>query len=499
MRWRRAWTAKSNKLDTGFLMTRSIAAAFFCATALAVCMPLAATSAPPPSATTRATPAKPGTEPLSVGETTQQAVENGDGVAAIVNDTVITDYDLRQRVALYVATSGVRTTPDSLKQIHKQVLQQLETERLELLEAQKNNITVSSGDVDKALNNVMKDNNLTQDQLNTMLARNGVHVATLRAQFAAQIAWSKTVQQQYSDRIDVAAGDVDAELQRISENKNKAHFLVAEIFQAVDNPEDDAKVKKSMDDLEVQLRAGAPFQTVARQFSQNPTAASGGDLGVVVEGQLPKELNDELIAMRPGMVSDPIKSTGGYYILFLRSRQEGANTKVADTNDHVNPHPDSLPLARILFPVGPKPAKDLLTRVMDLAGQVRTHIENCDHLADIAHQIKGVVYMNLGTMRTADLSPEIQNALAQTASGETTTPFQSAAGVELIIRCDKAVTKVSAFRPPTRDEVEEQLFEERMGVLSRQYLRDLRRNAEIQLPGEGLFARHHKDDADNQQ
>jgi hypothetical protein len=50
---------------------------------------------------------------------------------------------------------------------------------------------------------------------------------------------------------------------------------------------------------------------------------------------------------------------------------------------------------------------------------------------------------------------------------------------------------------PSRDDVEEQLFEERLGVLSRQYLRDLRRNAEIQLPGQSLFARHHHDDADN--
>jgi peptidyl-prolyl cis-trans isomerase SurA len=63
-----------------------------------------------------------------------------------------------------------------------------------------------------------------------------------------------------------------------------------------------------MDDLEVQMKAGAPFATVARQFSQNPTAAAGGDLGVVVEGQLPKELNDALVKMRPGVVTDPIKS-----------------------------------------------------------------------------------------------------------------------------------------------------------------------------------------------
>jgi peptidyl-prolyl cis-trans isomerase SurA len=331
-----------------------------------------------------------------------------------------------------------------------------------------------------------------------MLSRNGVHMSTLRSQFASQIAWSKTVQQEYGDRIDVGSAAVDAEVQRLAESKNKTHFYVAEIFQSVDNPEDEAKVKKSMDDLEVQLRSGAPFPTVARQFSQNPTAASGGDLGLVVEGQLPKELNDALLNMRPGVVSDPIKSAGGYYILYLRQRQEPANSKLTDTPaPKVDEHPSSMPLARLLFPVGAKPAKDLVTRVMDFAGQIRTHIDSCARLPDIAKQIKGVVYMNLGTMHVTDLSPEIQSALAQTQSGETTLPFQDAAGIELIVRCDaKAAPKTTAFQMPSRDDVEEQLFEERLGVLSRQYLRDLRRNAEIQLPGDGLFARHRKDDSD---
>lgn len=440
----------------------------------------------------------PGTEKLPVPETTQEAQANGDSVAAIVNDTVVTDYDLRQRVALYVATSGTHVTPESLVQIKKQVLHQLETERLELLEAQKNNVTVSSSDVDKAIGNILKDNNLTQEQLNTMLSRNGVHMSTLRAQFASQIAWSKAVQQQYGDRIDVGAAEVDAEMQRLAQSKDKTHFYVAEIFQAVDNPEDDAKVKKSMDDLEVQLRSGAPFPAVARQFSQNPTAASGGDLGLVVEGQLPKELNNELTQMRPGMVSDPIKSAGGYYILYLRQRQEPANTKVADTTPKIDEHPSSMPLARILFPVGPKPPKDLVEKVLAFAGSMRTHIDSCEQIPTMIKPVKGVVYTNLGTMHVADLSPEIQSALAQTQSGETTLPFQDAAGVELIVRCDaKAAPKTTAFQMPSRDDVEEQLFEERLGVLSRQYLRDLRRNAEIQLPGQSLFARHHHDDADN--
>ena len=84
-------------------MTRSLTFALIGVCALALnAAPLCAKTAP--AAQQDATP--PGTEKLNLGETPEQAQMNGDGVAAIVNDTVITDYDLRQRLALYLATSN---------------------------------------------------------------------------------------------------------------------------------------------------------------------------------------------------------------------------------------------------------------------------------------------------------------------------------------------------------------------------------------------------------
>jgi peptidyl-prolyl cis-trans isomerase SurA len=446
-----------------------------------------------PATQTKATP--PGTEPLDTGETREEAQQKGDGIASIVNDTVITDYDLRQRVALYLATSNAHPTAEGLKAIREQVLHQLETERIELLEAQKNNVTVSAADVDRAIDNILKDNHLTLDQLTAMLARSHVQLATMRSQIASQIAWSKTVQQQYSDRVDISDEEVKSELQRLAEGRNKPHFLAAEIFQAVDNPEDDPKVLKSMQDLEEQLHSGASFSELARQFSQNPTAASGGDMGVVVQGQLPKEIDQALSNMRPGQLSEPIRSSGGYYILLLRARQEGEGTDIAKQPDPpVNEHPDSLPLDRILLPIGAKPPKDLRDKVFAFANELRTHIQSCNRLDQAVKGIKGAVFMQLGTMRMADLSPQIRDALAQTHPGETTQPFQSSAGIELIVRCDKGPPpKQEVFKLPTKDEIEQQLFEQRMAVLSRQYLRDLRRDANIEKPGEPLGPRKSSD------
>lgn len=409
----------------------------------------------------------------------------GDQVAAVVNDNVISDYDLRQRVALFIATSNIHPTDEVRKQIRDQVLKQLETERLELIEAQKNKVTVSSSEVDKAIDDIMKDNHLTADQLKGVMAGAGVQMATFRSQIAAQIAWSKLVQDQLGDRVHVSKEDVQAELGRIKESVNKPQFLVSEIFQPVDTPEQDAKVHKDMDDLANQISLGAPFQAVARQFSQNPTAAQGGDLGWVQDGQLAPELNAALAKMQVGQVSPSIRSVGGYYLLALRDRREPAGTKVPDPKQaQLAQYPaGELPLDRILFPLSAKTPKDIVQAAGQAAGKFRGHIEGCEHLQELvgkAFPSGGVQFYSLGLTKLAELSSEIQTAISETHPGEATPPFGSSAGIEIIVRCDKPVFVPQVAVLPSADAVEQQLYEDQIATLARQYLRDLRRDADIE-------------------
>ncbi len=410
----------------------------------------------------------------------RESVESGDSVVAIVNDSPISEYDLRQRVALFLATTGIKATPEQMKQIRRQVLNQLETERLEVLEAQKNNVSVSSAEVDRAIEGITRENRLTMEQIQKVFSDAGVEMSTFRSQLAAQIAWTKTVQGQYGDRVRISPQDVDEEMKRLEAGKDKVHFRVAEIFEAVDSPEQEAQILKNMQGLLEQIRMGAPFDSVARQFSQNPTAAAGGDLGIVQEGQLPPELNSALLKMHPGEVSEPIKASGGYYLLFLRARVEPAGTKVPDPAQQVNANPGVLPLARILLPIGPKPGKQLLAGAMQAATLLRQHIAGCNGLKELVARMRGAMYFDLGNMELSSLSSEIRDQLSRTQAGETTQPFTSPAGIELIVRCDKKPPQIQAFQMPKREDVEQQLYEEQMAVYARRYLRDLRRVAQIE-------------------
>ena len=419
--------------------------------------------------------------PPTIDASAKPNVDDADGIAATVNDESITELELRQRVALFVATSGLQPNAEDMKRIRGQILDKMEDEKLQLQEAVKKHITVSPVEVDKNINGLLAQNHLTIEQLRIILTAAGASELALRSQITAQIAWQKTVQDEYSDRVNISPAQVDAEFQRYADGANKPHFLVGEIFLPVDNPDQDAEVLKNAQNIVGQIQAGAAFGAVAHQFSQNPAAAQGGAIGWVHEGQLAPELNAALMQMKPGELSSPIRSAGGYYILNLQARQEPLGTKIANVSATATNPDGTLPLSRLLLPLGASPSKEVIEAGMQAAGQIHQGFSGCDQLKALADKMKGSVYMDLGDMKISDLAPDIQKAIALTHPGETTMPVQSDAGVELIARCDKRVEVQTAYVVPTREQVEEQLFDQQISALAQRYMRDLKRDADVEV------------------
>jgi len=418
-----------------------------------------------------------------IDATDEKTANDSNSVVATVNDESISDFELRQRVALYLALNGInqQLTAEQKTRMRGQILDQLEAEKVQLQEAQKKKITVSPIEVDKRINGMMQDNHFTIEQLRENLTKAGASEEALRSQITASIAWQKAVQDEYGDRVNVTPDMVDAEMQRYAEGANKPHYHVMEIFLPVDNPELDPKVKKDAEEVQNQLRQGAPFRVVARQFSQHPSAATGGDMGWINEGQLAPELNTALSKLEVGAITDPIRSTGGYYILALAERQEALGTKIDAAPKGPTGPEGTLPLARLLLPVDPRSPKEQIEPVLKVAVQIQTHYAGCTQLEEISNKMKGSVYMNLGDAKLAELSPQIQEAMKNSKPGEAAPPFMSEAGIELIARCDKRIEVKTAYVMPTRAQVEDRLFETQIAALARRYLRDLKRDANIQV------------------
>lgn len=407
------------------------------------------------------------------------AAESSTGVAATVNGAVISNYDLDQRVALFVATSGVRPSKDELPQIRAQVLRSLEDETLEVQEAAKHRITVANNDVQKALQNIATDNRITIDQLMNTIQPFGVTPATFAKQVSAQLLWQKLVSARYGADIRVSDQQIDETMARLRTGAEKPQFLVSEVYLAVDRPEDETAVRASAERILQQVKQGVSFQTMAGQFSQSPSATNGGDIGWVLEGQLPDELDHALLGLQPGQTAGPIRAEGGYYVLLLRDRREPAGTTVQTESAKPADPNAPVPLDRFLIPLPANADATLKERAMNLANDVRGRIRACPDLPEIAKQLQGTVFQPLGTMSPKDLEPSLQQALAGTGPGDSVKPFFSSAGVELIMRCDAVAAKPGVFQMPTREQVQQQLATQQMSGFARSYLAELRRNAAI--------------------
>jgi peptidyl-prolyl cis-trans isomerase SurA len=313
---------------------------------------------------------------------------NTQAVASIVNDYLITDFDVNQRTALFLATSGIaRPAPEALAQIRQQVQRALEDETLQLQEASKRKITIKKAEVDSAVEQVAKDNNMTVEQLTGTLRQAGVSMNTFRNQLTAQIAWNRLVEARYAGSINITDEQVDAALDRLKEGANRPQFQVAEIFLSVDRPQDDDQIRSDAEQLVQQIKLGANFQNVARQFSRAPSAASGGNIGWVPQGQLAAELDKALNEMHPGDVSAPIKAEGGYYVLMVLDRREPVGTKPVEA-PKLDPN-GPLPLERLLLPLPPDAPEDLRKQAIGFAESVRTTIKSCRDVVAITQQAQG--------------------------------------------------------------------------------------------------------------
>jgi peptidyl-prolyl cis-trans isomerase SurA len=408
-----------------------------------------------------------------------------DGIAATVNDTAISDYELDQRIAMQIAVSGFKPDADDMKRIRKEALERLEEEKIQLADARKHRITVSPVEVNRRIEGFAKEHNVTVEQLGTVLEKAGTSLEVLRAYLTAASAWQKTLLAEFQDAVVVTPAMIAEERRRAAEGANKTHYHVSEIFLQVDSPDKDAEVKKQLEDIENKIRKeGASFRELAQQFSRNPSAAMGGEIGWVYDGQLDPALNSELAKMKPNELSHPVRGKGGWYLLGLQERQEPLGTDVSAPPPPPSGPPGTLKLARLLLPLPAGTSQDQITNTLKAAAtQIRPAIASCDVMEKLSKEkvLEHSVFQNLGQVQLSGLSEEMQKALAPTKPGDVAEPFLSPAGVEIIARCDERPPPPrQVFKIPSEDDIHEELFQEQISALAKRYMRDLKRDANIQ-------------------
>jgi peptidyl-prolyl cis-trans isomerase SurA len=382
--------------------------------------------------------------------------QNAEGVAAIVNDRVISTFDVRQRANLLLVSAGMQSTPELQQRARAQALRDLIDESLQLQEAARFEVNVDANQVDRRLTDIAAQNQTTLDDFVQQLTQSGVSISTLRAQIQADMAWQRLMSGMYSSRVRVSPVEITETQQRIAANATRPQYLLSEIFLPAESEAEFAEMEQGAMRLLEQMQRGAPFPMVARQFSQAPSAAAGGDIGWIAAPELAPELQPIAERLQQGQVSLPVRSQNGVYIIAMRDRRAGAPT-------------GSTTIASLRQITAPAARQSALERV-------QRRIDGCGNLEREVATVDGATLLDLGQTQESELSPAIRDRVANVQTGRASPILIDGDQVNIIIVCAR---ETGGAGMPSREEISSRLREQELTMLADRYLRNLRREATI--------------------
>ena len=380
-----------------------------------------------------------------------------EGIAAVVNDQVISLYDVDQRVDLFFATSGIEKSPEMTERMRDQVLRSLVDEKLQMQEATRVEIQIEETEIEERMELLAKQDNRTLDGIKEFLETKSIEENTLKAQIRAELAWNQFVRRNFGGRIKVGDPEIEEQYEKAVKAVNQTRYLVSEILLNLDNFSTEQQVRQLSGEIVKQLQSGTSFPAVARQFSIAPTAGQGGQLGWISADQLNPRLSQVIRQMQVGQISPPIPTTGGVYILALVDKRAGGN----------DPSKNQFDVLTVSFPASVKSQ-----RIDEFADDFKT----CRRAQNKAKKLNASVKRS-GLRQLRTLPGAIALAVANLEAGEVAPPSQQNDVTNVYIVCDR---KDDLGIEISRDQIADNIFSQRISVMARRHLRDLRRDAVVE-------------------
>jgi peptidyl-prolyl cis-trans isomerase SurA len=378
--------------------------------------------------------------------------------AAVVNDEVISVLDVILRLRMAIVSSGLEDTPEVRERLTNPVLRNLIDERLQMQEAERLDIAIPPEAVDAGIDRLAQQNGMSRNRFLQTLREEGVLEKALRDQLRAQLAWREVVTRRLAPQVQIAEDEIEETVARIAADVSQARVRVAEIFIPFDSPAEEGEARSTAQRLLDELQRGAPFPAVAQQFSQSATASVGGDLGWLAPQELPPELAEVLPGMQEGQMAGPIRTVGGYYLVALIGRRSAQTIE------------ERVQLAEFVVPAGDETEVQAATAQ---AARLAQDVQSCAQASRLAEEYAGAGTLPMQPIDALD--PPVREVVSSLEIGEPSEPVVRPGGVAVYTLCLREGTGID------RQAVEQDLRAERLELLSRRYLRDLRRDANVEI------------------
>lgn len=379
-----------------------------------------------------------------------------DRVVAVVNRDIVTASELRERVEL--AERELRRQGTALPErslLERQVLERLVLDKAQLQQAAETGIRVDELQLDRTIERIAEGNRMTLAEFRRALEGDGVSFERFREEVRQQIVLQRLREREVDERIEVSESEIDLYLE---ENRpggaerleyHVAHIVVRLPEQA--SPERIEAARAKAEKARAEARAGGDFARLAASYSDAPDSLQGGLMGWRAQERLPELYAAALAQLRPGEVSEVLRSPAGFHVLKLLDRR-GAGPGLGPI----------VPQARV---------RHILVRTNELVSEAEAQ----RRLAELRERIVtgGADFAELARLHSADGSaarggdlgwvfpgdtvPEFERAIDALAPGEVSRPVKTPFGWHLL----QVLERRSASLPP-----------ERIRLIARQALRE---------------------------
>ena len=398
---------------------------------------------------------------------TQPALDDVQQIVALVNDDVITLYDLKQSSLLMMLSSRTRlVTAEEQRALQSQAMDALIDDKLKLQEAVEYESNVEQAVLDEAYQNYARQFNLTPEDLEEQLKLSGVIKPSLMAQINGTLSWQRVVQGLLEPQVNITDDEVFNSIETLEKNKGKDEYRVSEIFMLTTDNDNKTETLTTANAVYEQLTKDVPFSAMAQQFSQSSTAAVGGDMGWVFEGELPSEVKDKILTMELSEISEPVQTDDGVYILQVTNKRKILTVTEEDT---------LLDVKSFLF----EKTDELNENITNINQNITSNIDNidfCEANENILNNFGSTEVGEMGELAISRFSGDLKNEISSLEVGSATKLYEDTDVYRSYVVCGKRVPEVTL---PDFDTVLASMTSTRLQLFARRHLRDLRRDAII--------------------
>ena len=397
--------------------------------------------------------------PAAPAAAAARTVRNGDYIAAVVNQELVTAGEVERRIERALAEAGrAGVRPPAESDLRRQALDALIDERAMITTARESGMKVDEPEIDRAVQNIAQQNQIALAVLRQRLLAEGIDYGRFRANLRDQIMIERLREREVYQRIRISDEEIDKFIEQQRQTANAdAETNIAQILVSVPEGADPSALAalqaRAMAAL-ARVQSGEAFDKVAVEISEDGNRAKGGEIGLRPASRLPDIFVEATKALKSGEVAPTLLRSGaGFHVLKLIERKEAGVGRVTQTRArHV--------LLRTSQQLNAETAS---RRLAEYKRQIETGSKTFE---DVARQYSedgsAASGGDLGWSAPGVMVPEFEAAMNELAVGGLSPPVVSRFGVHLIQVLERrdVALEVKQLREQARNVMREQKFEQ---------------------------------------